>query len=189
MIIGISGKIGHGKDTVSDMVQLLSSYPWKTKKFAGKLKQMTCLFTGCTLEQLEDQEFKKTLIGPQWGDLTYRTMMIRIGTEAMRDNVHLDTWVNALFADYNPKKDFWIVTDLRFINEALAIQSRGGILLRVNRPGVPSIDHISETMLDDFTGFDEVLVNDSTLDDLNDKVARVLFNKIYVKLEKNKSLY
>ncbi len=182
MIIGISGKIGHGKDTVSDILKDLSSYNWKTKKFAGKLKEMTCMLTGCTLEQLEDQEFKKQLIGPQWGDLTYRTMMIRIGTEAMRDNVHPDTWVNALFANYNPKKDFWIITDLRFINEASAIKKLGGFLIRVNRPGVDNIDHISETMLDDFDGFDATIVNDGSLDDLREEVKTILFKIIYAQI-------
>lgn len=168
MIIGISGKIRHGKDTVSDLIKEIDPR-WKVMKFAAILKHIVCLLTGCTLEQLEDQEFKDRLIGPQWGDLTYRMMMIRIGTEAMRDNVHQDTWVNALFASYDSSKDFWIITDLRFINEARAIKRLGGILVRVNRPGMKNIDHISETMLDDYF-FDVYLQNDGSIDDLRDRI-------------------
>jgi hypothetical protein len=93
MIIGISGKIGSGKDTVADIIRYLSvgadkakisfedwdgnyvwgtpmngfhNTDWEVHKFAGKLKDMVCLMIGCTREQLEDQDFKNTPIGPDW---------------------------------------------------------------------------------------------------------------------------
>lgn len=88
MIIGISGKIGSGKDTVGQIIQYLTAYgehdtfenflnashgniqgganPWKIKKFADKLKDIICLLIGCTGEQLEDQDFKNTELGEEW---------------------------------------------------------------------------------------------------------------------------
>ena len=73
-LIGISGKIGSGKDTVGKYLQYLFSteyprhtfeeflkYPrwvndndWQIKKYADKLKEIVCLLIGCTREQLED---------------------------------------------------------------------------------------------------------------------------------------
>ena len=39
-IIGISGKICSGKDTIASMIQQLTPYhDWKIKKFADKLKK------------------------------------------------------------------------------------------------------------------------------------------------------
>ena len=88
MIIGISGKIGSGKDTVGEIIRYLISYQinggnwsypdgfklniqyteskWEIKKFADKLKDIVCLLIGCTREQLEDQEFKSTPLGKEW---------------------------------------------------------------------------------------------------------------------------
>lgn len=169
MIIGISGKIGSGKDTVGSIIQYLTSRAngnhslakdkplssfmsykdytdgfvthnyigttWEIRKFAAKVKTIVALLTGCTVEDLESQEFKNQQLGEEWnwyttyitdadgrGQLmrstpteeakkmlpfpnrikpyTYREMLQRVGTEAMRNMIHEDVWVNALFADY-----------------------------------------------------------------------------------------
>lgn len=92
---------------------------WKVKKFAFKLKQIASLLTGVPIEKWEDQEFKKTFMPNEWDYLkqmfetnehnkdgystmpmTYREFLQRLGTEAIRDGLHANTWVNALFADY-----------------------------------------------------------------------------------------
>jgi hypothetical protein len=74
------------------------------KKFAGKLKQIASLLTGIPVEKFEDQEFKKLDMNPEWG-MTYREFLQNLGTEAMRDGLHTNVWVNALFADYVPISD------------------------------------------------------------------------------------
>jgi hypothetical protein len=92
MIIGISGKKQHGKDTVAQIIQYLTQkkdtcfsdygeylswkknpkeYPeslffWQIHKFADKLKDCVCLLIGCTREQLEDEEFKNTPLSSEW---------------------------------------------------------------------------------------------------------------------------
>ena len=47
MIIGISGRIGSGKDTVGEIIQKLcltnNGPKFEIKKYAGKLKQMASL--------------------------------------------------------------------------------------------------------------------------------------------------
>jgi len=86
MLIGINGKIGSGKDTVGSIIQglivakehniLNPNFEWiekfhinssfKIKKFADKLKEMVCLMIGCTIEQLEDRDFKEKELGEEW---------------------------------------------------------------------------------------------------------------------------
>lgn len=86
MIIGISGKIKSGKDTVGLIIQSLTSTnvtireieefiltkkiecntTWQVKKFADKLKDIVCLLINCTREQLEDQDFKNRELGEEW---------------------------------------------------------------------------------------------------------------------------
>lgn len=90
-LIGISGKMQSGKNTVASIIQMLTSpnykneylykvgidvnrlseYDfsdsiWKQKCFADKLKDIVCLLIGCTKEQLESQEFKSSPLGNEW---------------------------------------------------------------------------------------------------------------------------
>lgn len=67
MILGISGKIGSGKDTVSDIIkELTPDLNWEEKKFADALKDIVCRLIGCTREQLEDRDFKEKPLGEEW---------------------------------------------------------------------------------------------------------------------------
>lgn len=95
MIISINGRINSGKDTVGKIIEYLiarkedirnskvlsyeflgltennwtaiyKSQDWQIKKFADKLKDIVCLLTSCTREQLEDQEFKNRKLGEEW---------------------------------------------------------------------------------------------------------------------------
>ena len=207
MIIGINGKIGSGKDTVGSIIQYLTATDtsdkalgfiklgygiegyhnstFEIKKFAGKLKQIGSILSGVLVEMFEDQEFKKLNMNPEWG-MTYREFLQKLGTEAMRDGLHTNVWVNALFADYKTfnepsmypnggggKHPNWIITDMRFPNEMEAVELREGVTIKVVRPGTAVGTHPSETALDD-AYFDHVISNDGTIEDLVEKVRQVL---------------
>lgn len=163
---------------------------WEIRKFAGKLKDIASHLTGIAIEDFEDQNFKKRNLGPEWdtidylyrynapytnGDesipveitevmkpMTVRDFLQKLGTDALRNGLHPNVWVNALMADYTEESN-WVITDTRFENEAIAIKNKGGIIIRVERPGVKPInDHPSETGLDHWN-FDYKIQN---LDDI-----------------------
>lgn len=85
---------------------------WEIKKFAGKLKTVASLLTGIPVKMFEDQDFKLTNLPEEWSSLkqsgrnkvlipmTVREFLQKLGTEAMRDGLHSNVWVNALFSDY-----------------------------------------------------------------------------------------
>jgi hypothetical protein len=235
MIIGISGYSGSGKDTAGIIIQYLKASTklplkvvlkspkhhqwwleerssWQIKKWAGKLKVIASILTGIPTEKFEDQEFKKSLLGPEWGtvstnplnsiepfkDIQFNALMSvreflqKLGTSALRDGLHENAWINALMADYNPVSDTllegevrkvreedlmypnWIITDTRFPNEAEAIKKAGGIIIRIERPGIDPVNlHTSETSLDNWN-FDHVVVNDGSITDLTKKIKKVL---------------
>lgn len=96
MIIGISGKIGSGKDTVGRIIQYLtldgdsdikqnrtiqeflvlsnqcmyspnnSAVKWEIKKFAGKVKLIVSLLTGIPVKDLEKAEVKNSKLPDEW---------------------------------------------------------------------------------------------------------------------------
>jgi hypothetical protein len=250
MLIGISGKIGAGKDTVGNILCYLNSksykeglpfinvngyytQPYQIKKFADKLKEIVCLLIGCTREQLEDREFKEKELGEEWWywkdveeegvlipynqstgtrdcklvKLTPRLLLQLLGTEAGRQIIHPNIWVNALFADYRAIGDIlldgevrkvreedliypnWIITDVRFPNEAKAIKERGGIVIRVIRPlryeddtiraaamamSTNATTHESETALDNYQDWDVKILNNGSIEGLIEKVSETL---------------
>lgn len=116
--------------------------------------------------------------------MTVREFLQNLGTEAIRGGLHQNAWINALFADYKEERihhytlaelvdtdveiDYsmkypdWIVTDVRFPDEARAIKHRGGIIVQVQRPDnpYPVSNHRTEIGLDSWK-FDRVIVNTS----------------------------
>ena len=182
MIISITGKIGSGKDTIADIIMQYTPYhDWEIKKFAGKLKDIAEILSGVPKINFEDQEFKKQDMGPEWG-MTYRDLLQKLGTEAMRNGLHENVWVNALFADYhfNIEEDEqmpnWLITDCRFPNELEAVKTHKGITIKVIRDSGNTIGttHASETALDDYTEWDYIVDNNGSLEDLKTQVLSIL---------------
>jgi hypothetical protein len=205
MIISITGKIGSGKDTIAEIIQQSTQLDWEVKKFAGKLKTIAELLCGVPKQNFESQEFKKTQMSEEWG-MTYREFLQKLGTEALRSNLHENVWINALFSDYKAKtvavgtsefditeKDElpnWIITDTRFPNEMDAVKSKNGLVIKVERslklrkgydtPNETDL-HPSETSLDNYTEWDYVIENNGTLEELRAKVMLILEKENLIK--------
>ena len=193
MIISITGKIGSGKDTIADIIMQYTPYhDWEIKKFAGKLKDIAEILSGVPKINFEDQEFKKQDMGPEWG-MTYRDLLQKLGTEAMRNGLHTNVWVNALMSDYTPTHyavgaletelseesaiyPNWLITDCRFPNELEAVKTHKGITIKVIRDSGNTIGttHASETALDDYTKWDYVVDNNGSFEDLKTQVFSIL---------------
>jgi len=107
--------------------------------------------------------------------LTPRKLLQLLGTEAGRNIIHPNIWVNTLFADYSAQSN-WIITDIRFPNELKAVKDKKGITIRVTRPGTAIGSHPSETALDD-AKFDYEIINDGTMEELVKKVREILIKE------------
>lgn len=191
-----------GEITLDDVINNPEHQWWleeqskfEIKKFAGKLKEVASLLTGIDIEDFEDQEFKKLEMPECWNKMqqsgrnrvmlpmTYRQFLQELGTEVMRDGLHSNVWVNALFADYKPPKmsqynpSNWIITDMRFENELEAVVKHKGIAIRVVRPErTLTGTHPSEIALDGFIMHYEI-INDGTIEDLVEKVREILIKE------------
>lgn len=163
-LIGLIGLAGSGKDTVADFLQ--DDHGWRRIAFADKLKELAyetdpAIRDGVGLEEL--------VLTHGWNeakqDNEVRCFLQNLGV-AVRDVLGRDTWVTAAFADYDPTVPT-VVTDVRFPNEVDAVRSRGGLIVKVDRPGIePVNDHVSEELATRPGVADMVIANGGTLDSL-----------------------
>lgn len=94
-----------------------------------------------------------------------RRILQRLGTESIRA-LDEDFWIRVGSTRIDGASGPVVVTDVRYPNEADAIRSRGGFLVRITRPGDPvGEEHISERALDDYR-VDYQVPNDGTVEDL-----------------------
>ena len=59
-----------------------------------------------------------------------------------------------------------VITDVRYPNEVYAIRIRGGVVWRIERPGVEVLNHESEHALDGWDSYDRIVKNGGDLEDL-----------------------
>ena len=168
MIIAICGHKFSGKSTVARLLGNATGY--EVVSFADKLKDITCVLSGCTREDLENYEFKENELVPYYlqpyclntEKPTFRAFLQHFGSEVMR-GVNDNIWIDCTLS--NCEKDA-IISDCRFPNEAKAVKARGGIVIKVVRPDVKAEDnHQSETLIDEIDA-DYTLWNDTTLENL-----------------------
>ncbi len=168
-----NGKVTYPRPTMEEIVEDIlfpepfeqGKDPWEIKMYAYAVKQIASILTGIHVNDFEKISVKNRTLGDEWGPnpITVRELLQKIGTDAMRNMVHPNVWINALFSTYRSStadsfgmstydagngcyftlKDHpihesykfpkWIITDVRFPNEVDAILERGGIVLRLER--------------------------------------------------------
>jgi len=213
-IISISGRMGSGKDTAGEIIKDLLEENvgpyWDIRKFASGVKEVASLILGIDVLQFENQEFKNSYLPECWNThkavftdrsdfhgwevktnkMTVREFLQKLGTEAMRNGLHEDVWVNKLIREYDylnnlikhkNKNTFprWIITDTRFPNEYAALKEKEALFIKIERPGLELNNHPSETSLDNHE-FDYVINNDSDLYHLKEELKRVLVFEDYM---------
>ena len=192
--VGFAGHMHSGKDTATNYLKnsickrMGEDYIVTTLALAQPIKQFCIDYLGMTEHQVYDQDGKAEY-NDFWG-MTNREILQKIGTDAMRNGFHPDVWVK--IAQLKIKKaidtgSFWIVTDVRFPNEADMIRDNGGIVVWVENfraiPNPLTVDsknpktiseHISEQRLAPVK-IDYILDNNNGLIELQDKIEKLKY--------------
>jgi len=165
-LIGITGLINSGKDTIANLVIAWRPRQLRRYSFARPLKEGVKAIFGWTDEDIEDRSRKES-VDEFWGFSPRKAMQL-LGTEYGRNLLRDDLWIKAAERYHirsQEQSQGTIITDVRFENEAEWIRSQpNSILIHVKDPHrvVPSGPvHPSEAGVKFMEG-DSEIENDKT---------------------------
>ena len=203
MIIGLSGTIGCGKDTVADY--LVNIHRFKREAFANSLKEAMAVIFGWEWALLEGRSKEsrewREQVDPWWAkrlnmpELTPRWVLQYVGTEVIRQHFADDMWIASLENRLRQRSDNVVITDVRFVNEIKMLRSLGAQCIEVRRGQLPDYydiarlanagDDVAQQKLADMkvhksetnwigSEFDHVLHNNGSFDDLYASIDNAL---------------
>jgi hypothetical protein len=156
MLFAFSGLKGSGKDTAANV--LVTEYGFTRIAFADAVRELALIVDPLIL--LEDDWQPSHLMrlsqvvseyGWDWAKRAVpevRRLLQVIGTEGGRMLVGENVWVDILtkrFPDIADESARYVITDCRFDNEVDFVRNNGGKLVWINRPGLVSDGHASES--------------------------------------------
>jgi hypothetical protein len=166
MIIGLTGYVQSGKDTVASI--LVENYGYQRVAFADPIRDLLY----ATNPMLKEGYRVKGLVDVYGWDrvkVDYpeaRRLLQDLGVGARKTFGDM-FWVKQALRQVNPEGNY-VITDVRYPNEAKAIREYGSSQIwRVRRLGIDPVNsHESESAMDG-EKVDQIFVNNGTIDDLN----------------------
>lgn len=185
ILIGLAGLARSGKTTAANHLEDI--YGFQLYAFADPLRDGLMNILNLTPCDFDDDRKERTI---EWLGRSPRELMQTLGTDWGRNMVHPDLWL--LLAKQNldnfgqayENAPGFVISDLRFENEADFVRKHGGIILHILRSDAAEVNpHASESGIG-IQDNDLVLHNNGSLEDLFDQLddfygavlARVLAN-------------
>lgn len=201
-VIGLVGFKGSGKDTAASM---FAEHGYHQDSFAAPLKDAVAQIFSWDRAMVEgatpDSRAWRERPDPYWSkafgyDLLPREVLQKFGTESMRNVFHDDIWVRSLMRRIETSSHSkFVISDVRFQNEVVAIRQLGGIVIRIRRGPEPPWMLIADAanrghrdamqIMTDYgihrsewdwigTEFEYVIENDGTLEELRAQLDRIV---------------
>ena len=173
MIVGLTGYARSGKDSIAHT--LVNKYGFERVAFADPIRELLYALNpivgfdwdggGWDLRSVVDIDgWDNAKLNP-----TIRRLLQTLGVGA-RNIIDEEIWVIKALRTMSGDGNY-VVTDVRFENEIVALRFLGAQIWRVERPGVTAVnDHISETKTSTFT-VDQTFINNGSLEDLEAMVT------------------
>ena len=168
----IGGKARQGKDTVCGMIR---------KYYSEKdIKSINLQFSSYI------KEYAKKISGWDGDDTDKpRELLQELGSEVIRDKIDPLFFVKRMIGDikvYSHYFDIITISDARFKVEIDTIKENfaGVIAIKIERPNFDNglteeeKKHSTEVDLDDYDSFDYEIINDGSIEDLNNKINELM---------------
>lgn len=168
VLIAFTGLAGSGKTTAA--LYLVQNSGFRRTRFAEPLKAMMRAL-GCTEAEIEGD--RKELPSELLGGATPRHAMQTLGNEWGRELVFSELWVSAWQKSISEHAGPIALDDCRYPNEAAAIKTAGGIIVKIERKNAigATHSHVSENHA---LPFDLVIQNDGTEAELFNSIDTVV---------------
>ncbi|MGP5508866.1 deoxynucleotide monophosphate kinase family protein [Pseudomonas helleri] len=166
IMIGLTGRARTGKTTAAE--HLTGTYLLEQYAFADPLRDGLMAIFNLDPTDFEGDRKEQPLA---WLDHSPRQLMQSMGTEWARNTVHPDVWVKLAEQnlDYMTKSlgavTGFVVSDVRFDNEADFIRRSGGTIIHIWRADAQSVNpHTSEKGIADNVN-DLLVANNGTVEE------------------------
>lgn len=137
-IVALTGHKQSGKDTVAGVLETMG---FQRIAFADPLKAVaSSIGWDGTKDDYEPCDCCGMLQG--------RRLLQTLGTEGLRDNLWRSILIDTLVRRIDGRTNY-VISDLRFPDEASAIRHWGGEIWRVKRPGYEGDGHSTERLIDE----------------------------------------
>lgn len=163
LLVGLVGRSRVGKDTVASFF----SDTHTVTRLAKPIKEACKAIYGWDDAVLETD--LKEVLDPRVG-VSPRLAMIHM-TQAIRTFTDPEFFTRRLFDAWDGTTPI-VIPDVRYDHDVREIHKRGGVTIKVTRPGCPR--HVAEDTVDDLCTTYEVQ-NDGTVDELRVKVTGLVF--------------
>jgi hypothetical protein len=185
MIVAMAGFKGSGKDTAAKV--LIDEYGFIKIAFADALREALLVLDPIVGHLEYDGEMHEARLGyvvenNGWDYAKntipeVRRLMQVFGTEVGRMLFGENVWVDIItkrFPDIASDKTRYVLTDCRFDNEVDFVRNNGGLVTWIERPGLSSDGHASESgSIKDLASV--VLHNDETIEELHEDIRLMMF--------------
>ena len=183
MIIGLHGSKRSGKDTAYEFIK--SEYNHAIRlAFADKIKESLAALFGVSIREINTLKEERGVFKIESASFehsyTWRSFAQRFGTEAHRDIFGENFWVDLILPQSDllgvkkHKDELWVITDVRFQNEALRIKELDGYVIEIDRPELKYNDlHISEERLPNDLIYCTIS-NDGSLEQFKERMLEVV---------------
>lgn len=178
-VVGFAGKAGAGKDTAASALHPLG---YKNIAMAAALKSMIrdlLAFQGVdplTVDRMMEGDLKEVEC-EFLGGKSPRVAMQTLGTEWGRECISPTLWVDAVRRQIEAwPSTKYLITDVRFLNEAIMIRELGGTLIQIERPDAVTTKHSAHASETEAAQFrcDITLQNDGDIEVLHARVRNAV---------------
>lgn len=158
--LGLMGQKGAGKNLAAEFICQEMPAFYQTA-LADPLREVCSTIFGLTHNEVSDRELKEKPLD-RYPYESPRQILQKVGTECIRSH-YPEAWIKAWEQRIKPFP-YTVTTDIRFGNEADAMRTLGGKIIRIDRPRPEEArkdTHPSETVLNTLDA-DKVVVNDGS---------------------------
>lgn len=187
-LIGIAGVARTGKDTVAEY--LVREHGFTRIRFGDPMREFLYALNPIVTVSGRGPDGSRYVSPIQWrvrhiidtvGWDGYkkeypeiRELLQRLGTEAGREILGDTVWMDEVAQRIMKVGGDVVISDVRFVDECNWIHGQGGLVIRVTRPGITSVNaHISDQPLPSYV-IDFEVANNGSIEDLERQIEKYL---------------